>query len=77
MLIDIFGRLSIHKLTLNCLRFNVDEPDDGISGERYMAICKYKSNGERQNCPPEDSYPWLGEENHCGGNTPCDDCVAY
>jgi len=57
-------------------RFIVDEPDDGISGERYMSICGYKANGDRQNCPAEDQYPWLGEENHCGGNTPCDDCSA-
>ena len=54
------------------LRFSVDEPADGISGERYMTICGYKANGERQSCPSEDRYPWLGD--HCGGNTPCEDC---
>merc|ERR1712244_20977 len=53
-------------------KFSVDEPADGISGERYMTICGYKANGERQSCPPEDRYPWLGD--HCGGNTPCYDC---
>jgi len=58
-------------------RFTVDLPDDQIQGERYMTICSYKANGERQNCPQEDRYPWLGEENHCGGNTPCADCTEY
>jgi len=55
-------------------KFQVDEPDEKppISGERYMTICGYKANGERQSCPPEDRYPWLGD--HCGGNTPCADC---
>eukprot|EP00092_Neocalanus_flemingeri_P029883 GFUD01032448.1.p1 GENE.GFUD01032448.1~~GFUD01032448.1.p1 ORF type:complete len:465 (+),score=61.54 GFUD01032448.1:24-1397(+) len=55
-------------------RFNVTEPDDGIFGERYMKICKYKSDQTRQNCPEETNYPWLGEKNHCGGNSPCADC---
>merc|ERR1712212_505583 len=56
-------------------KFSVDEPDEKppISGERYMTICGYKGNGERQSCPPEDRYPWLGD--HCGGNTPCEDCA--
>jgi len=56
-------------------KFAVDEPDEKppISGERYMTICGYKANGERQSCPPEDRYPWLGD--HCGGNTPCEDCT--
>jgi len=55
-------------------KFAVDEPDDNISGERYMTICGYKANGERQNCPAEDHYPWLGDP--CGGNSPCEDCVV-
>jgi len=63
-------------------RFNVTLPDDNINGEeRYMKICSHKANPdgsdmtERQNCPDEFRYPWLGEENHCGGNYPCNDCV--
>jgi len=65
---------------LSC-RFNVTLPDDNVFGqERYMKICSHKSNsdgsdGGRQNCPEEDMYPWLGAENHCGGNTPCSDCA--
>jgi len=55
-------------------RFNTDIPEDGIQGERYMAICKRKADATIQNCPGEDSYPWLGD--HCGGNSPCKDCGA-
>jgi len=64
---------------LSC-KFNVTLPEDNVFGqERYMKICSYKANadgstGERQNCPESDRYPYLGEENHCGGNTPCSDC---
>ena len=55
-------------------RFNVDIPEDGIQGGRYMAICKRKADGTIQNCPGEDHYPWLVD--HCGGNSPCKDCGA-
>ena len=68
--------LLLHEMKIFSIyfRFSVDEPDEKppISGERYMTICGYKANGERQSCPPEDRYPWLGD--HCGGNTPCQDC---
>ena len=58
-------------------RFNVTEPADNIGpgSERYMTICKYKSDQSRQNCPQETQYPWLDEKDHCGGNSPCADCV--
>jgi len=66
---------------LSC-KFNVTLPDDNIFGqERYMKICSHKTDASgndlgRQNCPDSDRYPWLGEENHCGGNVPCNDCQA-
>lgn len=65
----------------NC-KFNVTIPEDNIMGqERYMRICSHKSNpdgsdGGKQSCPDAFRYPWLGEENHCGGNVPCNDCQA-
>merc|ERR1711976_713859 len=52
-------------------KFDVDIPSDHINEQRYMTICKYLwSNGQNvlQNCPEEDSYPWLGD--NCGGNEP-------
>jgi len=60
-------------------KFNVTLPDDGVfQQERYMTICKYKSDGTKQNCPESYSYPWLestpGLINTCGGNMPCADC---
>jgi len=59
-------------------RFQVTLPDDGIFDQiRYMTICSNKHDGTRQNCPEEDSYPWLATStsNACGGNVPCADCV--
>merc|ERR1712059_28885 len=56
---------------------NVTLPIDGINGmERYMHICSYKSDGTKQNCPEEESYPWLETpaRNPCGGNEPCANC---
>ena len=57
---------------------NVTQPADNINGqERYMTICSYNSEGTRQNCPNEDTYPWLETDqvNPCGGNIPCKDCI--
>jgi len=59
-------------------KFNVTLPEDGVfAQERYMTICSYKSDGNKQNCPEEDKYPWLETDNvnACGGNVPCADCV--
>jgi hypothetical protein len=57
-------------------------PADHIQdSERYLKICTYNSNGERQNCPNEKYYPWLEgsypdvpDMNTCSGNQPCRDC---
>jgi len=63
-------------------KFNVTLPEDNVlAQERYMAICSHWSNtdgtdGGRQSCPDTYNYPWLGEDNHCGGNVPCLDCEA-
>ena len=66
--------------TLMFFRFpNVTQPADNIfDQERYMTICSYNSEGTRQNCPNEDTYPWLEtpEVNPCGGNMPCKDATT-
>jgi len=62
----------------SCKFTHINQPDDGINDEtRYMTICSYKPDGTKQNCPEEDSYPWLATDttNVCGGNVPCADCV--
>ena len=59
---------------------NVTLPEDNVfSNERYMTICSYNSEGNRQNCPNPETYPWLETEqvNPCGGNMPCKDCTAF
>jgi len=59
----------------SCRFPKVNEPADGIlNQERYMAMCSYNGNeGDRQNCPDEERYPWLGDP--CSNNLPCGDCV--
>jgi len=62
----------------SCRFPNVTQPADNIfNQERYMTICSYNSEGTRQNCPNEDTYPWLETDNvnPCGGNIPCKDAV--
>ena len=65
------------QINMDSQRFpNVTQPADNIfNQERYMTICSYNSEGTRQNCPNEDTYPWLETEkvNPCGGNIPCKD----
>jgi len=63
----------------SCRFPNVTQPADNIfNQERYMTICSYNSEGTRQNCPNEDTYPWLETEhvNPCGGNLPCKDATT-
>merc|ERR1712010_304860 len=62
----------------SCRFPNVTQPADNIfNQERYMTICSYNSEGTRQNCPNEDTYPWLETDNvnPCGGSIPCKDAV--
>jgi len=63
----------------SCRFPDVNHPEDNIvHQERYMKICSHKADGHKQNCPDENSYPWLETEttNPCGGNVPCADCPA-